>query len=174
MATKKVNISPAYENDFSVIGIACHLKDFRLIHFLNKISNFNFNRYDDLKVKEKHSETPPEFPFYYFNDTENYVNLYLISNISPDGILFNELKQIDFFLFIVGTDHNVNVKSIIKQIKKIPNVLAVTGELNFNKMELDNLMTDIELHITEIDRQKKEIEQQAKNKISSSRTKFFN
>jgi hypothetical protein len=173
MATKKANISAAYENDFSVIGIACHLKDFRLIHFLNKILNFNFNRFDDINVMQKKSENPPNFPFYYFNDTENYVNLYLIPNIGADGILFNELKQIDFFLFIVGSDHNVNVKSIIRQIKKIPNVLAVTGELNFNKIEIDNLMTDIELHITEIERIKKEKENEAKSKISSSRTKFF-
>ncbi|MCX6230707.1 MAG: IPExxxVDY family protein [Bacteroidetes bacterium] len=173
MATKKANISAAYENDFSVIGIACHLHDYRIVHFLNKIANFNFIRFDDLKVLQKNTETTLGFPFYYFNDTENYTCFYFISNRSIDGIMFNEMKEIDYFLFSVGSSHNINLKSLIKQIKKIPNVLAITEELNFNKTEIDNLMTDIELHITEIERIEREKELIAKSKISSARTKFF-
>ncbi len=165
MVKKKGIISGNYESEFAIMGIACHLNDYRIIHFLNKILDFNFIRYDDLMVYQKNNENPLAFPFYYFNDTETHTYFHFISNRSPDGIMINKWKQIDYVLVVLGSLHNIDLKSIIKQIKKIPNVLAVSEMPLTKKPEIENLMTDIELHVIEILKKEKEEEKKVINKL---------
>ena len=39
-----------YEADLILIGISCHLKDYRLVHYLNKYKQINLTRFDDLVI----------------------------------------------------------------------------------------------------------------------------
>ncbi len=168
MSKKKGTISGNYENEFVIIGIACHLNDYRLVHFLNKTLSFNFTRYDDLLIYQKNSEIPLGFPFYYFDDNESYTSFYFISNRNSDGIIINEWKQIDFLLIAFGSTNNIDLESIVKQIRKIPNVLLVSKMPFTKKNEFDILMTDIELHINEIIKKEKADENEAKKKLKIS------
>lgn len=167
-------ISANYENEFVIIGIACHLNDYRIVHFLNKISNFSFIRYNDLIVYQKNNETPLGFPFYYFDDTENCTTFHFISNRSPDGIMINEWKQIDFLLISFGAGNNIDLKAIIKQIRGIPNVLAVSEMPITKKINIELLITDVELHINEIIKKEKEEEKKLKEKLKINRCSLLN
>ena len=71
MAKKTFKPEIDYEADSIMIGISCHLKDYRLVHYLNKNYHLNLIRFDDLEVlKEYDKETekylPQKFPFYYY------------------------------------------------------------------------------------------------------------
>jgi hypothetical protein len=169
MAKKKGTLSGNYENEFSIIGIACHEKYYRIAHYLNKILNFNFTCYDDIMVFQKKIENSLGFPFYYFNDIENLTSFHLIGNRSTDGILISDWKQIDYLLIILGSVNNINLKSMINQIKKIPNVLAASEMITLNKPDIENLMTDLELHLIEISKKEKEKDKEVMNKLKSNR-----
>ncbi len=173
MAKKKGTLSGNYENEFSIIGVACHLNYYRIAHFLNKIPNFNFSRFDDIMIYQKNNENPLGFPFYYFYDIENLTSFHFIANRSIDGILINDWKQIDYLLITLGSDKNINLKSIIKQIKKIPNVLAASKMMIINKPDIENLMTDLELHLNEIYKREKEKEKEIMNKLRSNRFSYL-
>ncbi len=169
MAKKKESISGNYESEFAIIGIACHDFDYRVIHFLNKVSNFNFIRYDDFLIPTKGEENDEGFPFYFFNDSENYTSFHFIANRSADGILIKEWKQMDYLLVIFGSVHSLNIKSMIHEIRKLPIVLAATEMPRNYKIGVENLVLDIELHIIEIQRKEKEKERLAKNKLKNIR-----
>ncbi|NVN93976.1 MAG: IPExxxVDY family protein [Bacteroidetes bacterium] len=172
MVKKKGTISGIYENEFVIIGIACHDHDYRLAHFLNKISNFNFIRYNDLMVYQKNNDNPLGFQFYYFDDTENCTNYHFIANRGTEGFLINEWNKIDYLLIVFGSIKKNNLKPIIKQIRKAPIVIAVQEMLITKKIEIDNLMTDLELHIIEIFKKEKEEQQKQKNKLKIQNSAF--
>ncbi|MFZ4398727.1 MAG: IPExxxVDY family protein [Bacteroidales bacterium] len=169
MVKKKGTLSGNYANEFTIIGIACHIPEYRVVHFLNKISNFSFIRYNDLMVYKKNNEDPQGFAFYYFDDIENCATYHLISNRGSDGIMINEWKQIDFLLIASISNQNIKFKSIVTEIKKVPNVLAVSQMLPTKKIEIDNLLTDLELHINEIRKKEKEKDKEIANKLKTNR-----
>jgi hypothetical protein len=169
MAKKKTSISGNYENEFSIIGIACHIPEYRIVYFLNQISNFNFSRYDDLMIVQKNDDHNLAFPFFYFEDSENSATFHLIANRAVEGFLINEWKQMDFLLIVFGSRKKPAIESIIKQIRKTPNVLAVTEMKITSKIGIDNLLTDIELHINEIHKKEKEKDKEIINKLRINR-----
>ena len=173
MVKKKGTLSGNYVNEYAIIGIACHLKYYRVAHFMNKISNFNFTRYDDLMVYQKNNDNPLGFPFYYFNDIESYTTFHLIANRSLDGIMVNEWKQMDYLLITFGATQNINMKSIMKQIRKIPSMLAVSEMPLTKKPDIENLMTDLELHLIEISKKEKEEDKKIINKLKTNRYNYL-
>lgn len=171
MVKKRGTISANYEYEFTIIGIACHIPEYRVVHFLNKISNFNFIRLDDLIIN-KGEEEEFGFPFYFFKDIESGATFHLIANRFTERVLIKQWKQIDFLLIAFGSNHKVKTEEIVKEIRIIPNVIAVSEMPITKKLAIDNFMTDLELHINEIQKREKEKDKEISNKLRTNRYGF--
>jgi hypothetical protein len=108
--------------DFSLIGISCHTKDYRLCWELNKALDTDLIRTTDFEISKK-SETI-SFSFYEYIDEANYLEYFLISNRAKNGFLIPEQKKVDFFLMVRGNISESLKKEIIGKINSLSLVLT--------------------------------------------------
>ena len=142
-----VRAEPAY---FTLIGISCHLKDYRLSHHLNKIPEFNFARDQDISILQPGKPEPASFSFFYYRDDDQGNAYSLISNRNENSALIPEMKQLDFILVVEGEFRKNRRDQLLKSIRSIQNVLTAY-ELNPKEIRnFENLLTDIEMHIMNI------------------------
>ncbi len=120
----KTTLDIKYEYDFILIGISCHEKEYRLSWALNQSLHFELERRKDMQIELKKQSEPLSYPFFEYDDVENYRKYYLISNKCTGGMLLPEQKQADFLLMIKGTIRPPEKISIIKAIKEIQLVLT--------------------------------------------------
>lgn len=120
MSKFTLNIEEDY--DFSLIGISCHAKDYRLCYELNKILEIDLVRGEDLDIDSKN--TKANYALYDYIDEENFIDYYLISNRSNKGFLIPEHKSTDFFLLLKGASNNDIIENIINKISEIQLVLT--------------------------------------------------
>ena len=120
MSKFTLNIEDDY--DFSLIGISCHAKDYRLCFELNKILEIDLVRGEDLDIDSKN--TKANYALYDYIDEENFIDYYLISNRSNKGFLIPEHKSTDFFLLLKGASNDDIIENIINKISEIQLVLT--------------------------------------------------
>lgn len=120
MSKFTLNIEEDY--DFSLIGISCHAKDYRLCYELNKILEIDLVRGEDLDIDSKN--TKANYALYDYIDEENFIDYYLISNRSNKGFLIPEHKSTDFFLLLKGASNDDIIENIINKISEIELVLT--------------------------------------------------
>ena len=108
--------------DFSLIGISCHSKDYRLCWELNKALSIDMIRTADLEISKK--DKISSFSFYEFIDDANYLEYFLISNLGKSGCLISEHKKVDFFLMVRGNTSESHTKDIIGKINSLSLVLT--------------------------------------------------
>lgn len=118
--------------DFSLIGISCHSKDYRLCWELNKLFFIDMIRNADLEINKK--DKISAFSFYEFIDDANYLEYYLISNRGNSGYIIPEQKYMDFFLMIKGNISDNHTKECIAQINSLSLVLT-SFSLDPNKLK---------------------------------------
>ena len=125
---------------FTLFGISCHLKDFRLSYHLNQNLEFSLVKMDDFR----------DFSFYYCRDEDNFNSYYLLGNRSQEAILMPDLKQTDFLLLVEGPLKKVQKERLLAKIKEIQTVLTAF-EVRFETIRhADIILTDIELHLMNI------------------------
>lgn len=108
--------------DFSLIGISCHTKDYRLCWELNKILHIDLIRTADYEINKKSEKS--SFSFYEFIDDANYLEYFLISNRGKNGFLIPEQKKVDFLLMIRGSISESQTKDFIGKINSLSLVLT--------------------------------------------------
>lgn len=118
----KLILSFEEDYDFTLIGISCHTKDYRLCWELNKSLHIDLIRITDLEINKKN--TTSSFSFYEFIDDTNYLDFYLISNLCNNGYLVSEQKKVDFFLIIKGNTDEYQTKDFIDKINSLSLVLT--------------------------------------------------
>ncbi len=84
------------EYDFTLIGISCHSKDYRLCWELNKTLNIELERTTDYQLEKA------SFSFYEYIDEDNFLEHYFIANRGDNGFLIPEQKTVDFLLITKG------------------------------------------------------------------------
>ncbi|MCK4677584.1 MAG: IPExxxVDY family protein [Bacteroidales bacterium] len=136
--------------DYIIIGISCHLRDYRIIYRINQGLNFHFKKLKDLKIFPDKKENFASFSLYHFYHTDCLINYYFISNHHPEAKLIAGLKQADYFLFIHGVFPEEEKKQLIKKLSKIKDILAVFDVNPATLKQLDPVLYDLELHMAEI------------------------
>lgn len=140
-----MKLSPGSSYDYTTIGIACHMKDYRFAFFLNEKLGFQFKRTEDLTYSE--GINPQKYAFFIFRDNDERRHFYLVSNYHEQGRLIPSEKGADFFL-IVNDGLSVSRKrGLISQIQKIPQVLAAYDIQKGKVNNLDTIFEEIELHL---------------------------
>lgn len=107
--------------DFSLIGISCHAKNYKLCWEINSKLELDLNRGEDHTVLKQDMED--RHAIYDYFDEENQVEYYLIENLGTESYLAPELKEADFFLMIKGAYSQLNT-DIKKSLMTSRNVLA--------------------------------------------------
>jgi hypothetical protein len=135
---------------YTLIGISCHLKDYRLSYLLNNKLEFFFTKQPDLLITLQEKKEATNFSFYYYKDEEPGTSYWLIGNRSEEYIMVPELKQLDFLLMVEGDFKKSRKSAFVKAIASIPNVLTayeinLTGIKNF-----ENLLTEMEIQLMNI------------------------
>jgi len=110
--------------DFSLIGIYCAHKDFRLCFEINKTLEINLSRADDLEMKkEKRGSLSYYSLFNYHNgDNEQY---FVIANKGTNGTFINELKHVDYFMLIKNLAPFNSLTTIAQLLKEISIITGV-------------------------------------------------
>jgi len=131
------------ELDFTLLAITCPLKDYRLCHFINKVTNLDFSRgkeskYDhDGRPKNKSEEELEyhiifdakkkisyHFTAFHYLSPDSDTEYFLINNKSIEGtFLIPENPHFDFFVIIKNYICEDDVEYIIKRISKLPEVV---------------------------------------------------
>jgi len=118
----KLVLSLDDDYDFSLIGISCHAKDYRLCWGLNKALQISLVRGADYEITKKKEITT--YAFFEYLDEVNYLDLYLIANKGNKGDLITEQKMTDFFLLIKGNPSEYQMSDFTKKINALNIVLA--------------------------------------------------
>lgn len=110
------------ELDFALIGISCHLKDYRFVWLLNKALQSNF-------IKTKHFYLHDnDLHFSQFEYSMELSTAYVFANRSATGYLVNGKPQVDYWLKLEELD-NDRLYNWMEEIKIIPQVLVAYEEV---------------------------------------------
>jgi len=147
---KKFRLESKYDDNYTLIGIASHLKDYRLIWSLNEVFDFSFIKIEDLrafndKLNEMHS-----YSLFCYEHPETFKTYYFIGNKNEKTFLIPEHKQTHYFLLIKGTSSPSMISEAITSIKKIKNVLTAYSIDLASLKNFDLILSDLELHMMEV------------------------
>jgi hypothetical protein len=142
---KKMKLTSGSSYEYTTIGIACHMKDYRFAFFANEQLGFHFRRLDDL-VSGEENETR-NYSFYIYSHPEERRNYCLVSNYHEEGRLIPSEKGADFFLIINDILTLNRKKDVISKILKVPQAIAAY-EIPAGKVKnLEMIFEEIEVHL---------------------------
>ena len=108
------------EDSFTLIGISCHQKDYRLCWELNKILELKLQKEEDIPGPNEEIS----FSRYYYNNEDFLQDFYLLTNKIGKIFFAPELKQADYILQIYGIRIEYEVDELIQKIISIDSVLT--------------------------------------------------
>lgn len=155
---KKIKLEVDFENESNLFGICSHIKNYRLVWQINKQLGFKFSKVEDFKFKIKKHKKAFFYACYYYKDISNLSTYYLLSNVSTsdNNNLLSQYKQVDFLFYCEIPTQCKDIKKLLNEIKKIPNVLTAF-EIEQNILENQkNIISELEIHITNIEKIEKE------------------
>jgi hypothetical protein len=133
-------------SDLILIGIACHLKDYRLCWSLNDKLGINMYRINDLIVETKgKTNTINRFPSYFYDDTDKLENYFLIENHAYSGDLLVKQTNADYLLLISGMNKAKETPILVKRIKEIIQVLTAFKIETTDVSNIEAIISDLEL-----------------------------
>ena len=127
---KKKILDIEIDLDYSLIGISCYSKDYRLCWEINKELGFKLVRKTSPALKAM-GEDPKEnddsntgLIVYNYENINKGVLYRFVGNKSTKGFLIPELKQVDYFVCIRGMSHELEEIRMIKSLRNIGIVLT--------------------------------------------------
>ncbi|HNW97183.1 MAG TPA: IPExxxVDY family protein [Bacteroidales bacterium] len=153
---KKLKLDSNFDNDYTLLGIASHHRDYRLIWALNEKMQLRMSKMDNLKVFNDKKNELQEFSLYYFDEPQTFKSYYFITNLGEQGFLFPEYKQMNFFLLIKGNVTEAIKNEMVKDIYSLGIVLTVHTITLSTIKSINNFFSDLELHMLDIGKKTKE------------------
>jgi hypothetical protein len=111
--------------DFLLFGLSSHENDYRLVWKINQTFSFNFERGKNHRIFSKKTGQEIEFAQYSYDDEDTFYLYHLIANKSEQGVLLEELKNIDYLIMIQGEFTEAFSNGFQIRLKKIENVQGV-------------------------------------------------
>lgn len=147
---KKVKLNVDFTEDNHLIGISCHKKDYWLAYHVNEQLKAHLRRIRDFQFYHQKIDTLLDYSLFHDFQADEQLGFYLIANHNPDGSLFPELKNTDYFILVQGRIPAEKITEIQASLRGIRGVLTAfipdTGKLK----EYDNFLSDLELHMTSL------------------------
>jgi len=125
VALRKHKLEYKENFDFLLFGLSSHENDYRLVWKINQEFSLNFERGMNHKVILKKTGQETEFALYTYDDEDTFYLYYLIANKSDQGVLLEELKNIDYLIMIQGEFTEAFSNGFQIRLKKIENIHGV-------------------------------------------------
>lgn len=153
---RKINLETRSEPAlYTLFGISCHLKDYRLSFLLNQVLDLGFVKMEDFRLVVPPGKEAGGFSFYYGSDEDHFNYYYLLANRGELSVLLPELKQTDFLLLLEGPFKKAQKDHLLATLKSIPSVLTAF-EIRFETIKNpETFLTDLEIHFMNITRDSK-------------------
>lgn len=128
----RLTLDIEYDYDFVLIGISCHLKDYRLCWTINSRGmGIDFTKTADIEIHGKNQEEASRFSQFIYDNEDINLNFNLISNRGSRGYLIPEQKQADYLLMVTGNFTDSQTRELLKDLKEIDFILtAFTIDVN--------------------------------------------
>ncbi len=110
--------------EFLLIGITSQLKDYRLCFLINKFTEFDFRKDDDLAISFKNLPKKLFSRYVYMPETLECEFIFL-GNKGSDGFLIPEMKEVDYFIMIKYFIDEEDLDLFLTQLKNIDEIQAV-------------------------------------------------
>ncbi len=121
----KLVLDLGLSDDFTLVGIACHVKDYRFCWMLNKQLEIHLRKLKDfIPGTTKNAEEQYTYPLYYAEEEFREENFYLIGNRCSGKDLVDKYAAVDYFLFIRDLAFPGGVRALLQEIKLIPQILT--------------------------------------------------
>lgn len=117
---------------------------------LNKTFGINLTKVNDLPYYHDKLNTLVDYSLFYSRELEDHRSYYLIGNFNPKGKLFPAYKTSDFFLLIHGEEPGSQQQQSLAQLRKVKGVLGVFDTELGKIKDLDNFLSDLELHMIHV------------------------
>jgi hypothetical protein len=143
---KKLKFLPDDLPDIEMIGINTDLHDYRLAYFINKETQLNLERLDDLPAFNEKQKILMNYCLYSWFDADQRLHYYLIGNNNYQGKLIEAYSQANYFILIKGKSVNSNMKQMTKVLRSIPMVTFVFVPIISKIKELSGMLQDLEIH----------------------------
>jgi len=141
-----------YFEDYKMLAIGSHLKDYALCYHINLVLDLDLIKYDDL-IPNYLSNNESAFSWYFFVDDISKTSYYLIANKCSSGILLPSQKTTDYFFIIKNPVNDSFVKNIAAKLRNVKNITAVLDVNMQQQKNLDLIIEANELHELEVVKQ---------------------
>lgn len=134
---KKLRLENDIPYDFSLIGITCTLREYRLAWELNKLLDIQLNKEKDIEIEFLKNQNLVISNFLF--ETENS-QLRLLKNKSPNEVvvqsayLLPELREFDYFIMFRGFEDAFSASTLRNKIASIAGV-HYTKEFSLEKLK---------------------------------------
>ncbi len=136
-----------FTDDFYILSLVSHLKDYSLCFQINDLLNLDFEKYEDFfKLNSEQEDNAQGFSWYYYFDDNSSSSYYLIGNKCGGRRLIPSQKQVDFFLLIKETAGNVSIKELATSLRCTKDIIAVIPNDLSKIKDINILLQEIELH----------------------------
>jgi hypothetical protein len=135
-----------YDLDFKLIGLFSHAEDFKLCWHINNKMQWQLERTNNLP-SEKESESIGLFgadiviemvqghTMFAHVDDENFIENYLIANLSESGFLLNDFKQCNYFILMRGDSANeTEIENVLQSLNDI-SAVSSSFEIDVNAIK---------------------------------------
>lgn len=156
MARKSL-LEPAYEKADALIGIACSIPVYRLVHLLNQHTMLQLECEVDIPVFIEKVKLSLDFPFYYYEDEDFRSSFCLISNSNRAALILPMHKQLSYLLIIKGAIPAEKITQLIVSIKQIAGIQLATSLNQSTIKNFESVMEDLEMHLDVIKKRKADL-----------------
>ena len=142
-----IHSSPAW---YTLEGISCHLRDYRLSYLLNEHLGFRLVRLPDLPYLPAGAREPVPFSLYRWRDEEHDNTYYVVANRAEEALLAPQVRQADFLLLIEGPFKKKQEEELLSALRKVPNILLAFPVTFAAVKNHESILTDLELHLNDL------------------------
>lgn len=134
---------------FTLTGIACHLRDYKVCWLLNSKLGIEMRRIIDLELVPASRGEIDTFPLYFCDNHTLGEQYFLLSNHGSNGRLFSQYPEADFLLFVKELARKGGAPALVKLIKEVNKVLTAFS-IDFGKDHtVKAVLSDLELQLME-------------------------
>ena len=124
MPAKKIIITDTgFTDDYSIVGISTHLKDYRLAWYLNDKLKIELRKKQDFISATPTKTAGRAYSFFHYYDELFRYHYFLLSNKADGAHLFGKWAHISFLLLIKSEGEDRPGGRITELISTIPQVL---------------------------------------------------
>jgi hypothetical protein len=144
---RKLSIPVNLSEDYTVIAISCHLKEYRISFQINQSLRIKLKREGDLIIGGNEKEEHRDYALYVFNNLDQRCYYFLIANHHADGKLLNTLGQVDYFLIVTQLLSKEDISRTVSNLRNINGVLTAYRVESNKVRDMDLLLNDLEMHL---------------------------